>query len=206
MHSGMLGQRKPAQTEHPIHELIAERWSPRAFLPQAIAKADLHRLFEAGRWAPSCFNEQPWRFLVASRDEPALFQELLSLLNDGNRTWAQNAGALVLAMVKPTFAHNGKDNGYAHYDLGQAIAMLSIQATAMGIGVHQMAGFSKEAAMTTFGLGEELPPVAMLALGKPAAADVLDDALKAKEEGPRSRRAVSDIAFFDAAELLAKAG
>ncbi|ABA58862.1 Nitroreductase [Nitrosococcus oceani ATCC 19707] len=131
---------KKASTNHPIYELLAERWSPYAFAEQSVEEADLCALFEAAHWACSSYNEQPWRYIVATKEDPEQFQQLLSCLNKGNQVWARNAPVLALGVVSLKFTRNGKDNRAAVHDLGLAASNLVLEATARGLFVHEMIG------------------------------------------------------------------
>ena len=124
-----------------IHELLEKRFSPYKYSSRAVKPEDLRKLFEAARSAPSSYNEQPWRFVVATRQDTDAFESMLQTLVERNREWAQHAPVLVLSVAKLEFTHNGKPNRHAFYDVGQAAAYLTIQATALGLYVHQMAGF-----------------------------------------------------------------
>src|SRR5262249_24197399 len=129
---------KEATPDHPIHEILARRWSPYAFADRPVSKADLLSLFEAARWAPSSYNEQPWSYIVATRDEPAEFERVLSCLVEGNQAWAKAAPVLAIGCTKLVFALNGKPNAAAVHDLGVAAGNLCAEATARGLYVHQM--------------------------------------------------------------------
>ena len=144
---------KPAETHHEIHDLLKHRWSPRAFAATPVSKQDLHRLFEAARWSPSANNIQPWAFVVATQDNPEHFAKVAGLLNERNTRWATQSPVLVIALLnKNTPA--GTPNAWAAYDLGQAVAHLSIQAQALGISLHQMAGFNSAGANEVLGIPE----------------------------------------------------
>ena len=145
--------KKPTQNEHPIHEILQNRWSPRAFSGQMVEHDKLLSLFEAARWAPSSSNLQPWSFIVTNREDPAAFAKLLGTLGDWNQAWAKNAPILVLALAAAE-REPGKTNHYAAYDLGQSIAHLSIQASALGLTVHQMGGFDRQKAAQRAHLAE----------------------------------------------------
>lgn len=186
---------KPAAADHDIHPLLRDRWSPRSFSEEALDEETIRTLLEAARWAASCFNEQPWRYLVAPRSNDEAFAAMLACLGEKNQIWAKKAGVLMIACARTTFAHNDKPNRHAWHDVGLANAQLTAQATAMGLGVHQMAGFSSEAARETYGIPEGFEPVAAIAIGKLAPADALPDPLKERELAPRSRKAMSEIAF-----------
>lgn len=186
---------KAAKTDHEIHDLLQKRWSPRAFDGRALDEPTLRRLIEAARWAPSCYNEQPWRLLIARRDDPAEFERMLGCLDDKNRSWAKEAGALMISVARTTFTRNDQPNRHAYHDVGLAVAQLTLQATALGLGVHQMAGFSPEEARHRYEIPAEYDPVAALAVGYAGDPDALPPALREKERAPRERRSQQEIAF-----------
>ena len=141
-------------TDHPVHDVIATRWSPYAFADRLVAKEDLLSLFEAARWAASSYNEQPWSYLVATKADPAEFDRLLSCLVEGNRAWARAAPVLALGCTSLRFARNGKPNAAAVHDLGIAGASLTLKATARGLFVHQMIGILPERARELYRIPE----------------------------------------------------
>ncbi len=174
-----------------------ERWSPRAFAARAVRAETLKKLFEAVRWAPSAFNEQPWRFLVGRKDD-ATWSNILSTLAGFNKTWAQSAPVLILGVARVRFSHNETENAYASYDLGAASAHLVLQAAALGLGAHQMAGFDREAARQAFGVPAEYTPEIAIALGYQGEPEGLGDAtLIERELAPRSRKALGEIVFSE---------
>ena len=185
---------KPAPTTHPIHPLLAERWSPTAFADRPVDPAVLARLLEAARWAPSCFNEQPWAFVVGTRGDGGGFERLASCLVEGN-AWAREASVLVLSVAKLAFARNGRPNRHAWHDVGLAVGNLAVQAQAEGLRVHQMGGFDAGRARLVLGIPEGHEPVAMIAIGHPVEAGEVPEGLRAREEAPRSRREVASFAF-----------
>jgi len=148
-----------------IHELLARRWSPRAFSPRPVESAKLAHLFEAARWAPSSYNAQPWAFIVATRKDAEGYNRMLSTLVDVNRQWAQKAPVLILAVAKLDFDHVARPNRHALYDLGQAVANLTVQATALDLHIHQMGGFDLHSARELFAIPTGYEPAAVLALG-----------------------------------------
>jgi len=175
-----------------VHPLLAARWSPRAFDSAAELTVEQEfRLLEAARWAPSASNSQPWRFLVARRGE-ASFDTLFASLAPGNKLWAGSAAALLLAAAQ-TMDAEGNQHPWAAYDLGQAIAHLSVQAEHEGLSVHQMGGFDRDAVSNTVDLPKGVEPFVLVALGVRAPATVLPEALAAREVGPRSRRPVNEL-------------
>jgi len=190
-------QQKPAITRVKLHDIIQARWSPRAFDPdRQVGHDDLLALLEAAHWAPSCFNDQPWRFVVCNKaaDETG-WHIALSVLAEKNRRWAKNAPVLMLAVAMENFNHNGQPNRWAMYDTGAASVSLCLQATALGMSVHQMGGFDAEQAREVFKLPSDCRPMAMMAVGYQAEADVLDDDFKEAELAARSRAALNERFF-----------
>lgn len=186
---------KPAETKYPVHYLIRRRWSPLAFAERPVEPEKLRRLFEAARWAPSSFNEQPWAYLVATRDHRDEFETMLGCLVEGNQTWAKHAPVLMLSVAKLAFDKNGKPNRHAWHDVGAASAYLSLEATDLGLFVHQMAGILPEQARTVFGIPDGWEPVAGLALGYPGDADALPENLKQRQLAARGRKAISQFVY-----------
>jgi nitroreductase len=189
---------KVAHVDHQILEVIRQRWSPRAFDATVdVSQADLARLFEAARWAPSSANEQPWRFVVASaRRSPGVFAALRDVLSPRNQLWAKQAPVLVLAAVRTTFERNDAENALAWYDAGQAIGFLSLQATAMGLGIRQMQGFDPEGARSAVGVPQPFEPAVIIAIGRPGDPDELEaDSHRTAERRPRERRPIHDFVF-----------
>ena len=161
---------KPASPDFPIHDLIAERWSPYGFDARAVPATDLSSLFEAARWAASSYNEQPWAYIVATRDTPAEFARLLSCLVPANQAWAQAAPVLALGVVSLKFAKNGLDNRAAVHDLGLASANLVLEATARGLAVHQMIGLLPDRARELYRIPAPCEALTALAIGYRASA------------------------------------
>ncbi len=183
---------KPAETRHPIHELMRERWSPRAFGLQPVSEAELVSILEAGRWAPSCFNEQPWRFLVGIHPDP-VWQKIFDSLDEFNRQWCSRVSALVVVCAKKTFSHNGKENFHGVYDCGQAAMSMVLQAHSLGWISHQMAGFSWQKIKEGFELSDDFHPTTVIALGKTGSDDYLPEDLRQSEEKVRVRKPLSEI-------------
>lgn len=194
----MLAPQKIAATDHDIEILLRSRWSPRAFDDRPITRADTLRLLEAARWAPSCANEQPWRFIVASRSDAAVFERLLACLTESNRKWAERASLLLVLVAKMTFDRNGAPNRYAQHDVGLALGNLLLQATAMGIAGHPMAGFDAEATRVACHIPAGFDPISVTALGYPGHPDTLEDPYRAREIASRERLTVGQLAFSGA--------
>jgi len=186
---------KPADVQHPIHDLIKRRWSPRAFSDRSIKPETLQSLLEAARWAPSSNNEQPWSFIVAAKDDPDEFGRLLSCLVEGNSLWAQHAPVLMVSVARLSFEDDGQPNRHAFHDVGQAVANLIVQATALGLMVHQMAGFHPDKVRELYSVPKEFEPVAAMALGYPGDPQSLPDKLKKRELAPRERKPITEFVF-----------
>ena len=188
---------KPAQADHPIHEMMKRRWSPRAFAPRPMPRADILTLLEAARWAASSFNQQPWHLLVATRDQEERFAQLLSCLVPGNQVWARNASLLILTVTKRTFDHNDSPNSCCVHDIGLAACQLVLQATVLGYATHQMAGIEAEKIREVYGVPEVFDPVTGIAVGYPGDPDTLPDDLREMELEARTRRPFDEFVFAD---------
>ena len=186
---------KLAETRYPIHELLRERWSPRAFADRMVEPEKLRSLLEAARWAPSSFNEQPWSFIVATKEHPGEYERLLSCLVEGNIRWAQHAPVLMLSVAKLAFERNQKPNRHAFHDVGLAVENMVIQATALGLAVHQMAGFHVDKARELFSIPDGHEPVAALVLGFPGDPAGLPEDLRERERAPRTRKPLESFVF-----------
>lgn len=178
------GSERPAPPAA-VHELIDRRWSPRRFAERPVpGESTLRTLFEAARTAPSSFNEQPWAFVVATRREPEAWRRVHACLVPGNRKWAESAPVLMLTFAKERFERGDRPNRHAFHDLGQAMAVLTVQATHLQLGVHQMAGFSAEEVRARFSVPEGWCPATAVAVGYP------------EEERPeRERKPLDEMVF-----------
>ncbi|MDX1570199.1 MAG: nitroreductase family protein [Xanthomonadales bacterium] len=188
---------KPAPIEHQIHPVIAGRWSARAIDPhKPVARADLLRMLEAARWAPSCFGDEPWRFLVWDKTrDPEGWEQAASILAEKNQRWARNAPVLIASLADGQFGRNDKPNRWAQYDTGAASVSLHMQGVDLGLVVHQMGGFDKARLAEVFDIPERFTAMAMIAVGHPAPATTLDEDFRDGETGPRDRKSMSEIAF-----------
>jgi len=186
---------KPAESQHPIHELLQRRWSPRAFAERSIENEKMRSLFEAARWAPSSSNEQPWRFLAATKEQPVDYDRLLACLVEGNRKWAFRAPLLVMSVASLNFEDEAKPNRHAFHDTGLAAENLVLQAVALGLVAHQMAGFDIEKARRTCLIPPGYDPVAMIAVGYPGDSSLLPDYLREREMKPRDRKPAREFVF-----------
>ena len=186
---------KPADTHFPIHDLLSRRWSPRAFAEQTVEHEKIQRLLEAARWASSCFNEQPWAFIVTTADQAAEHGKLLSCFVEGNQVWAKQAPLLMITVAKLHFDHNGQPNRHAFHDVGLSVGNLVVQATAMDLVVHQMAGILSDTIRTCYSLPAGYEPVTGLAIGYPGDPHTLPADIREREQAPRSRKTLHEFVF-----------
>lgn len=186
---------KQAATDHTIHDLLAKRWSPYAFADRAVSDADLRSLFEAARWAASSYNEQPWRYIVATKANPAEFDKLLSCLVEANQVWAKAAPVLALCCTSLVFTLNNKPNAAALHDLGLASASLTLEATARGLCVHQMIGILPDRARQLYHIPDSVQPLTALAIGYVADPATLPEKIRPRDLAPRTRRPLAEFVF-----------
>jgi nitroreductase len=186
---------KPAETQYAIHDLITERWSPRAFSSRPVEQDKLLSVFEAARWAASGGNRQPWTFIIASKEDAALHEKLVSIMTGRNPDWARNAPVLVLsvAQLNPRIPVAGQR--YPYYDVGQAAANMAIQAEALGLHVHQMAGFDANKARELFEIPEGYEPLTIIAIGYQGDLEDLPEDLREHERLPRTRKPLSEMVY-----------
>ncbi|KPK11472.1 MAG: nitroreductase [Acidithiobacillales bacterium SG8_45] len=191
--------RKPAKTFEPIHDLIADRWSGRAFKPEPVSREQIIAMVEAAHWAPSCFNDQPWRFLVWDKNHDAdTWQQAFDCLDEGNRQWVIDAPVLLLVCSDTEFSKRpGRANRWGQHDAGMASQNLHLQAVALGLMTHPMAGYDKPRAREVFEIPERYDELAMIAVGHPVdSADDLDEKRRERELEPREREPLGSR-FFD---------
>jgi nitroreductase len=187
---------KRASADHPILDLLAERFSPYAFDPRPVEQEKLLACLEAARWAASSYNEQPWSLLVAERGDEAEFAKMLSCLLEANQAWAKDAGVLMIAVVCKTFQRNGKPNRVAEHDVGLAAGNLTIQATALGLAVHQMAGIDLDKTRQTYGIPATHDPLTGIALGYAADPDrAANEQFAQRDRAPRARKPLDEFVF-----------
>jgi nitroreductase len=189
--------KKTAPTDLPILDVVKNRWSPYAFAETPVPRETLLTILEATRWSASSFNEQPWRFIIGERGQGQAFEKLLETLIPQNAAWAKNAPVLMLGVAKKTFSHNGSPNRVAFYDLGQAVGTLTMQATALGLFLHQMGGFDADKARTLFAIPDDYEIGAVIALGSLGAPESLEnDGLRARHNNPeRVRKPLTELLF-----------
>ena len=186
---------KKAVTDFPIQHALADRWSPYGFEDRSVPEADLCSLFEAARWAASSYNEQPWNYFVATKENSKEFEQLLSCLVEANQVWAKAASVLVLGVVSLRFAKNQKDNRAAVHDLGLASGNLVVEATTRGLSVHQMIGILPEKAREVYQIPEHFEAWTAMAIGYNADPATMPAALKERDMAPRQRRPLRDFVF-----------
>src|SRR5208283_5160670 len=186
---------KNAVTDYPILQVLAERWSPYGFEDRPVSEADLRSVFEAARWAASSYNEQPWNYLLASRENPQEFGRLLSCLVEANQAWAKAAPVLVLGVVNLRFAKNNKDNRAAVHDLGLAAGNLVAEAAARGLSVHQMIGILPDKVREIYQIPEHFEAWTAMAIGYKADPATLPEALKERDLTLRQRKPLGKFVF-----------
>lgn len=179
-----------------VEDLFLRRWSPRAFANKEVSKEDLKTIFEAASWAASSYNEQPWRFFLGRRGD-ATYQKIFDVLVEFNQSWAKSAPVLILSVASNKFAQNGHPNKYSIHDTGAATAYLSLQATALGLHTHSMAGFDHSHARRAFNVSDEYDIGAVTALGYLGDPSTLHDQMRSQEVSPRSRKPISEIVLKD---------
>jgi len=191
--------KKPAITRVPIDDTLANRWSGRAYdANKPMSDQEIIALLEAARWAPSCYGDQPWRFIVWNRHSDAgSWGKAFDCLAPANQAWVQDAPVLLLSAADSIFNHNGTPNRWGQYDTGAAAENLCLQAAAMGLMAHQMGGFDVEKTRSTFGIPEQYALMAMIAVGYPAEISTLQGEVLEREQAPRKRRELGELFFKD---------
>lgn len=178
--------KKSTEFHSPVLDVIKKRRSLRSYNGQPVEDEKIQSLFEAARWAPSSVNEQPWVYIYATKGQE-LYEKIYSALNPSNQVWVQNAPLLIASLVRNKFIRNDRPNGSARYDLGAANAFLSLQATHVGLNVHQLGGFDPLKLRENLNVPDEYDPVIVMGVGYPGEPDVLPDHLKVRELAPRER-------------------
>ena len=188
---------KKASTAVEINNLLASRWSGRCFDPnKAVSDQQILALLEAARWAPSCFGDEPWRFIVCNKQSnPEAWQNAFDCLMEGNQSWAKDAPVLMLGTSDTVLSKNGKPNRWGQFDTGAATMSLTLQATDLGLMVHQMGGYDPDKARDVFGVPEQFDVLSMIAIGYQLAVNEISDELKERELADRQRSPVADKFF-----------
>ena len=195
-----------AITQVPVHDIIAQRWSGRAFdAHKPVSREHTIALLEAARWAPSCFGDEPWGFIVWDKNtDAAAWQKAFSCLGEFNQQWVKNPPVLLLSTASAVFSENGKPNRWSQYDTGAAAENLSLQATALGLMAHQMGGFDADRARQTFNIPAQYECMAMIAVGYTAAPETLTEDMKLRELAQRKRRPLQECFFENVWEVPVK--
>ena len=186
---------KKTPIAYPIHPLIENRWSPRAFEPVVISDSEIHSLMEAARWAPSSMNEQPWKFIV-SKNPSQSFNNMLDTLIDANKIWVKECSALIIVLAKTTFRKDGTTNKHAFHDTGFAVAQICLQATSMGFHTHQLGGIYFDKIKQDFSIAKDEEVVCIIAIGKLGNPDMLPADLQKRELASRQRKSIDDFYTF----------
>jgi len=186
---------RPADTQYPILDVLKKRWSPYSFTDRPVEPQKLRCLFEAARWSASSFNEQPWRFILATKEDPAAFDKALGCLVEANQAWAKHVPVLLLCITKDNFTKNDKPNKVNEHDLGLAMGNLTTQATSLGLHVHQMAGIDPDKVRQTYGVPEGFTPLTAAAIGYQGDHADLDPDIKKRDQGQRTRAAFGGFVF-----------
>ena len=186
---------KKATPDHPVHELITARWSPYGFSSKPVSNGDLRAIFEAARWAPSSYNEQPWSYIVALQENRADFDGALSCLVEPNQTWARNAPVLVFCITSKSFTRNGKPNAAAEHDLGLAAGNICLEATARELSVHQMIGILPDRVRELYHVPDGHEPLTALTIGHAADPTSLPEEIRERDQSPRTRKPLAEFMF-----------
>jgi len=201
-----MSEARKNPVEFDVPDCIERRWSPIAYSAEAVDAATLAALFEAARWAASCFNEQPWRFVLARRDDAERFGPMLDCLVPPNREWAQHAGALVIVCAMNEFGRNGKPNPHAWFDSGQATTQLMLTAVHHGLHCRAMGGFDAQKARELLQIPEQADPVCAVAIGRLDDGSRLEAGVAARDQAVRDRHSLDEIVFEGSFGSSAKLG
>jgi nitroreductase len=191
----MIAEKFVNPVERKVLEVVAKRWSPRAYSSKSVEKEKLLTLFEAARWSASSYNEQPWRFIIATKDNLEAFHKLLGCVNDWNQKWARLAPVLVLTIAKKTFTTNGKPNKLAWHDVGQTVATLGLEAASHDLYIHQMAGIHPEKAKELYNIPDDFEAVTMFTVGYLGDIKDLPEEFHKGERRIRERKPLSELVF-----------
>lgn len=190
--------KKPAITEQPIHAILADRWSSRAYdAAQFVSEESILSLMEAARWSPSCMGDQPWQFLIFNKKDATSWTQALNCLSIGNQNWAMDASILILACARQNFLSNEKPNRWNQYDTGAACENICLQATSLGMAAHQMGGFDVEKTRQLFQIPSQYDLMSFIAIGYPLSTEKVSAEVLAKEKEPRKRKSLREIFYIN---------
>jgi nitroreductase len=191
-----LLMKKPAITEQPIHSIISDRWSSRAYDPdQLVSQESFLSLMEAARWSPSCMGDQPWQFITFHKKDATSWTQALNCLSVGNQNWAMDASILILACARQSFSNNQKPNRWNQYDTGAACENICLQATSIGLVAHQMGGFDVEKSRQLFQSPSQYDLMSFIAIGYPLAVEKISAEALVKEKEARKRKPLREIFY-----------
>ena len=191
-----LLMKKPAITEQPIHSILSDRWSSRAYDPdQLVSQESFLSLMEAARWSPSCMGDQPWQFITFHKKDATSWTQALNCLSVGNQNWAMDASILILACARQSFSNNEKPNRWNQYDTGAACENICLQATSLGLVAHQMGGFDVEKSRQLFQIPGQYDLMSFIAIGYPLAVEKISAEALVKEKEARKRKPLREIFF-----------
>ncbi|MEY4453828.1 MAG: hypothetical protein RL191_238 [Pseudomonadota bacterium] len=191
-----LLMKKPAITEQPIHSILSDRWSSRAYDPdQLVSQESFLSLMEAARWSPSCMGDQPWQFITFHKKDATSWTQALNCLSVGNQNWAMDASILILACARQSFSNNEKPNRWNQYDTGAACENICLQATSLGLVAHQMGGFDVEKSRQLFQIPGQYDLMSFIAIGYPLAVEKISAEALVKEKEARKRKPLREIFY-----------
>lgn len=186
---------REAPVDHPVLDAIRRRWSPYAYSDDPVDRDDLLAILEAGRWAASAYNEQPWSYLLATADDAEAFAKLCSCLVEPNQVWAQRVPVLLIGIASLHYRMNGKPNGTALHDLGLANGQMVLEATARGLQAHQMGGILPDRVRELYAVPEGHQPLMAMGIGYPGENPDLPESYRSREDAPRTRRALAEYIY-----------
>ncbi len=186
---------RPAENQYAIHDLLKDRWSPRAFSSQSVENEKLLSLFEAARWSPSGGNMQPWTFIVGTKDSPT-HEKLIAAMSGRNVLWTKTVPILLVSVAKLN-TERPAANKFAYYDVGQAVAHLTVEATALGLHVHQMGGFDAEKVRQALEIPEGYEPLTIIAVGYMGKIEDLHAEVRERELLPRTRKPLTEFVYSE---------
>jgi len=189
-----MSEIKRAKTAHPVLDIIKDRWSARSFSERIISEDEMHTIIEAGSWAFSAMNEQPWRFMIAHKNTPE-FEAFFNLLSGGNQPWCKNAAALVITLGKKTYSANGAINHSMLHDVGAANMLMTLQGNSLGIYSHVMGGYDIQKTKELLNLDNDFEPIVITAFGFLDDPEKLNEPYKTRELTERSRKPINDLIF-----------
>ena len=191
-----LLMKKPAITEQPIHSILSDRWSSRAYDPdQLVSQESFLSLMEAARWSPSCMGDQPWQFITFHKKDATSWTQALNCLSVGNQNWAMDASILILACARQSFSNNQKPHRWNQYDTGAACENICLQATSIGLVAHQMGGFDVEKSRQLFQIPSQYDLMSFIAIGYPLAVEKISAEALVKEKEARKRKPLREIFY-----------